>query len=74
MERLRRYYLDEGVSNDTFESVLAINSSKPLDFHHRLIAVTEFRKLAEAESLAAANKRISNILKKSDFNNTIGSK
>lgn len=71
MERLRRYYLDEGVSNDTFESVLAINSSKPLDFHHRLTAVTEFRKLAEADSLAAANKRISNILKKSDFNNTL---
>lgn len=71
MERLRRYYLDEGVSNDTFESVLAINSSKPLDFHHRLSAVTEFRKLAEADSLAAANKRISNILKKSEFNNTL---
>ncbi len=71
MERLRRYYLDEGVSNDTFESVLAINTSKPLDFHHRLTAVTEFRKLSEADSLAAANKRISNILKKSDFNNTL---
>jgi len=67
MERLRRYYLDEGVSPDTFESVLAINTSRPLDFHHRLMAVTEFRKLAEAESLAAANKRIRNILKKSDI-------
>ncbi len=67
MERLRRYYLDEGVSNDTFESVLAIKTSRPLDFHQRLMAVTEFRKLAEAESLAAANKRISNILKKSDY-------
>lgn len=66
MERLRRYYLDEGVSPDTFESVLAINTSKPLDFDHRLKAVTEFRKMAEAESLAAANKRISNILKKSE--------
>jgi len=66
LERLRRYYLDEGVSPDTFESVSAIKISKPLDFHHRLIAVTEFRKLPEAESLAAANKRISNILKKSD--------
>jgi glycyl-tRNA synthetase beta chain len=66
MERLRRYYLDEGVSADTFESVLAIKTSKPLDFHDRLIAVTEFRKLTEADSLAAANKRISNILKKSD--------
>ena len=71
MERLRRYYLDANVSNDTFESVLAINTSRPLDFHHRLIAVTEFRKLAEADSLAAANKRISNILKQSDFNNVL---
>ncbi|MAS82134.1 MAG: glycine--tRNA ligase subunit beta [Legionellales bacterium] len=71
MERLRRYYLDANVSNDTFESVLAINTSRPLDFHHRLIAVTEFRKLAEANSLAAANKRISNILKQSDFNNVL---
>jgi glycyl-tRNA synthetase beta chain len=65
MERLRRYYHDEGISTDTFESVLAIGTSKPLDFHHRLKAVTDFRKLTEAESLAAANKRISNILKKS---------
>ncbi len=71
MERLRRHYIDEGVSNDTFESVLAIKSSKPLDFHHRLTAVTEFRKLIEANSLAAANKRISNILKKSDFDITL---
>ncbi len=69
MERLRRYYLDEGVSADTFESVFAINTTKPLDFHLRLKAVTEFRKLMEAESLAAANKRISNILKKSDVTN-----
>ncbi len=70
MERLRRYYLDEDISPDTFESVLAIGTSKPLDFHHRLKAVTEFRKLSEAESLAAANKRISNILKKSDVSYT----
>ncbi len=66
MERLRRYYLDAGVSPDTFEAVLAINTTKPLDFHQRLLAVTEFRKLSEAESLAAANKRIGNILKKSN--------
>lgn len=67
MERLRHYYLEEGINNDAFESVLAINTSQPLDFHHRLNAVTEFRKLAEAESLAAANKRIGNILKKSEL-------
>ena len=66
MERLRHYYRDEGFSADVFESVFAINISRPLDFHHRLVAVAEFRKLSEAKSLAAANKRISNLLKKSE--------
>ena len=65
MERLRHYYREEGFSIDTFESVLAINTTNPLDFHHRLVAVTEFRKLSESKSLAAANKRINNLLKKS---------
>ncbi|SVD72087.1 uncharacterized protein METZ01_LOCUS424941, partial [marine metagenome] len=65
MERLRYYYRDEGFSADVFESVLAINTSRPLDFHYRMVAVTEFRKLIEAKSLAAANKRTSNLLKKS---------
>ena len=66
MERLRYYYRDEGFSADVFESVLAINTFKPLDFHHRMIAVVEFRKAIEAKSLSAANKRISNLLKKSE--------
>ena len=65
MERLRYYYRDEGFSADVFESVLAINTSSLLDFHHRMVAVTEFRNLIEAKSLAAANKRIGNLLKKS---------
>jgi glycyl-tRNA synthetase beta chain len=65
MERLRYYYRDEGFSTDVFESVLVINTSKPLDFHYRMVAVAEFRKLIEAKSLAAANKRTSNLLKKS---------
>ncbi len=65
MVRLRQYYLDAGVSFDVFESVLAIRTGKLLDFHQRLTAVTAFRKRPEAQSLAAANKRIGNILKKS---------
>lgn len=65
LQRLRRYYLDNGVAPDSFEAVLAIGIRRPLDFDRRLRAVTEFRKLAAAESLAAANKRIVNILKKS---------
>ena len=63
MERLRRYYIDQGISADNFEAVLMRNPVQPYDFHRRLNAVVQFRKLPEAESLGAANKRISNILK-----------
>jgi glycyl-tRNA synthetase beta chain len=63
MERLRRYYTDQGISADNFEAVLMRNPVQPYDFHRRINAVVQFRKLPEAESLAAANKRIGNILK-----------
>ena len=63
-ERLRRYYQDEDISNDVIEAVLAVYNNRPLDYHHRLNAVNTFRQHDAAESLAAANKRISNILKK----------
>lgn len=66
MGRLKAYYHELGVAPDTFEAVLAQRPSRPLDFDARLRAVTAFRALAEAESLAAANKRISNILKKTE--------
>jgi len=60
MERLRRYYIDQGISADNFEAVLMRKPVQPYDFHRRRNAVVQFRKLPEAESLAAANKRISN--------------
>ncbi|MCK5669608.1 MAG: glycine--tRNA ligase subunit beta, partial [Gammaproteobacteria bacterium] len=63
MERLRRYYVDQNISVDNFEAVLMRKPVQPYDFHRRLNAVVQFRKLPEAESLAAANKRIGNILK-----------
>ncbi len=63
VERLRRYYLDAGITVDVFEAVLAVRPGAPYDFHQRIHAVTEFRKLPEAESLAVANKRIQNILR-----------
>ncbi len=66
MERLRTYYHDKGVSPDLFDAVLARKPPSPLDFDQRILAILEFRKLPEAESLAAANKRIRNILKKVD--------
>ncbi len=65
-DRLKGYCLDQGFGNDEFEAVLAVGPTQPLDFMRRLQAVKTFRQLPEAESLAAANKRIINILKKSE--------
>ena len=63
LERLRAYYLEAGIRPDVFEAVRARNPGKPLDFQRRLQAVNAFLDLAEATSLAAANKRIANILR-----------
>lgn len=65
LERLRAYYLDRGVPVDVFDAVAALKPTRPLDFDKRIKAVTVFRELPEAKSLAAANKRVGNILKKS---------
>ncbi len=65
IERLRAYYLDQQVTVDVFDAVSALSPSRPLDFDKRIKAVSAFRELAEAQSLAAANKRVGNILKKS---------
>lgn len=71
LERLRAYYLDRGILPDVFDAVSALSPSRPLDFDNRIKAVTIFRGLAEAESLAAANKRVGNILKKSAGDNIL---
>jgi glycyl-tRNA synthetase beta chain len=64
LERLRAYYLDRGVPVDVFDAVSALKPSRPLDFDRRIKAVSAFRALPEAESLSFANKRVGNILKK----------
>ena len=66
LERLRAYYHDKGITADVFDAVSALAPSRPLDFDKRIHAVTAFRDMAEAESLAAANKRVGNILRKSE--------
>lgn len=63
-ERLRGYLSDTGYRVDTVESVRSVQPTSLVDFHRRVQAVHEFRQLPEADSLAAANKRIRNILKK----------
>jgi len=64
MERLRAYYQDQGIAADTIDAVLSQKPGRPLDADKRIRAVDAFRQLPEAEALAAANKRIGNILKK----------
>ncbi len=66
-ERLRAWYVETGIAAKVFEAVVARQPTKPLDFHYRILAVTEFVKLPEAESLSAANKRVQNILIKSEI-------
>jgi glycyl-tRNA synthetase beta chain len=66
MERLRGYYQEQDFRPDTFEAVLACRPTRPIDFDRRIRAVTDFRQLPAAASLAAANKRIRNILKSVD--------
>lgn len=78
LDRLKSYYLDgqnplfkQGeISADQFETVRQRVPVSPLDFHQRLKAVVEFAQLPEGESLAAANKRIANILKASKLSGT----
>ena len=64
LERMRVYELNKGVLSDVYDTVKSKKLSQPLDIKERLHAVTQFSKLSSAISLAAANKRIANILKK----------
>jgi glycyl-tRNA synthetase beta chain len=65
LERLKGLYLDEGYSPDLFQAVAEVAPETIADFDLRIRAMAEFRRMPEATSLAAANKRIRNILKKS---------
>jgi glycyl-tRNA synthetase beta chain len=65
-DRLKGYCLDRNFTPDEFDAVIAVDPVQPLDFMERLQAVKAFRQMPEAENLSAANKRIRNILRKSD--------
>lgn len=66
LERLRGYYADKGVPAQHFNAVAELKLASLYDFDTRLDAIGQFATLPEAEALAAANKRINNILKKAD--------
>ncbi len=64
MARFRAWYQDKGISTDVILAVLARRPTRPADFDARILAVAHFRTMDEALALAAANKRVSNILAK----------
>ncbi|RGP39611.1 Glycine--tRNA ligase [Altererythrobacter insulae] len=66
MGRFRAFYQEQGISVDVIQAVLAKKPSAPLDFDKRIKAVSFFGELPEAATLAAANKRVGNILAKFD--------
>jgi glycyl-tRNA synthetase beta chain len=66
IDRLRGYYADKGVPAQQFAAVAEMSPKSLLDFDRRVAAIGEFATLPEAEALAAANKRIRNILKKAE--------
>lgn len=63
IERLPSYYADQHIGSEAFEAVRALSPSSLVDFDRRLHAVVAFARLPEAHALAAANKRIGNILR-----------
>jgi len=64
LERFRAHYDEQGISAEVYLAVHARRPTRPLDFDRRVKAVEAFRQLPEAQALAGANKRVSNILTK----------
>lgn len=77
LDRFRAMFEDANIPVEVFQSVNAKQLSQPLDINQRVLAVHEFSKLPQAQALAAANKRVSNILSKqnstitTDVNNSL---
>jgi len=69
--RLTAYYQSQKIPTTTIRAVMACEPDSPLDFENRIKAVHQFARLPEASDLAAANKRIANILKKNSVNDGV---
>lgn len=65
--RYRAIYQEQNIDTPVILAVAAVNPTQPLDFDRRVKAVAAFRQRAEAEALAAANKRVANILAKQNI-------
>lgn len=64
LDRLQAWSADKGISAEVFQSVMALKPTRPVDFDRRVQAVAHFQSLDESAALAAANKRVSNLLAK----------
>ncbi|MDA0821159.1 MAG: glycine--tRNA ligase subunit beta [Proteobacteria bacterium] len=70
LDRLRGYFIEKDMDTSIIEAVLAVNSDNPFDIQQRIEAVAAFRQLPESDALASANKRIANILRKNNIDQT----
>ncbi|OKY27553.1 MULTISPECIES: glycine--tRNA ligase subunit beta [Thalassotalea] len=64
--RFKAHYQEQKISVDVIQAVLANSPTAPLDFEKRVLAVNHFKTMEAAQTLAAANKRVGNILAKFD--------
>lgn len=67
LERFRAWYEEESIPAEVFRAVSARPVTQPLDIHRRVHAVSAFSQLPQASSLAAANRRVSNLLEKENL-------
>lgn len=67
MDRFKAWYLEKGITPQAIDAVLSTPSTTPYDLSLRTLAVDHFQTLEEAQSLAAANKRVKNILTKNNI-------
>ena len=66
LDRFRAWFEDEGIPTEHFRAVAALGLSRPLEFRQRVLAVHQFSSLPQSAALAAANRRVANILDKLD--------
>jgi glycyl-tRNA synthetase beta chain len=66
LDRFSAWFSDDGIATENFLSVRALGIDDAADINARVKAVAEFSKSENSSALAAANKRVANILNKSD--------
>lgn len=64
LDRFSAWYKDQGIATEVFQAVRALGVTNALDINNRVQAVNLFSSMNEAQALASANKRVSNILAK----------